>query len=392
LRARRERGDPRVKRIVCCIAAVCALLLTAPAAFASSTRSRIVKLAARQIGYREPGNFCTKYGPCELWCSLFVTWVWRHEGVPVPSLAFTGYMYDWAQRNTAVIAPSGVPQPGDAVLFGTGPQTVATSVHTGIVQAVYPGYLVTIEGDVLHGVRRFVVPVGDPQGIGEPGPIYGYAAPVAPTGSAARASAAFERFPRLSRRMIGRQATMASGSALLRTIASLRAFQHMPYRMPHARINWTGVSAQGLVEVQVTTRGSLRTARGAWRRFLRRFADAGHAYQVTFKAAGSPSAGTPVSVAPPSISGIAFEGQTVTENNGTWTNNPTSHTYQWEDCDVFGQSCTPIYGATGQSYTLTARDVGHTIRVQETASNASGAGQPATSEQSAAVVGLPLGL
>lgn len=366
--------------------------MAAPAAFASTTRSRIVALAARQIGYSEPGNFCTKYGPCELWCSLFVTWVWGHEGVPIPRLAFTGYMYDWAQRRTAVIPPSGLPQPGDAVLFGTGPQTVATSVHTGIVQAVYPGYLVTIEGDVLHGVRRFVVPIGNPQRAGEPAPIYGYAAPVAPTGSAARASTASDRFPRLSRQMIGRQASMASGSALLKAIAAFRAFQHMPYRMPHARINWTGVSSQGLVEVRVTTRRSLQTARGAWRRFLRRFADAGRAYQVTFQAGVGPSAGVPVSAAPPSISGIAFEGQTLTESNGIWTNNPTSYSYQWEDCDLFGQSCTPIYGATGQGYTLTGGDVGHTIRVQETASNASGAGQPATSSATATVGGLPLGL
>ena len=51
-----------------------------------------------------------------------------------------------------------MPQPGDAVLFGTGPWTVDTSLHTGIVEAVYPGFLVTIEGDSLHGVRRYVVP------------------------------------------------------------------------------------------------------------------------------------------------------------------------------------------------------------------------------------------
>jgi hypothetical protein len=300
-------------------------------------------------------------------------------------------MYDWAKRWTAVIPPGGTPQPGDAVLFGTGPQSVATSVHTGIVQAVYPGYLVTIEGDVFHGVRRFVVPVRNPQAIGEPAPIYGYAAPVPPSTSTARASAAFVRFPALPPAMIGRQASMSSGDVLLRTIAALRAFQHMPYRMPHARINWTGVSSQGLVEVRVTTSGSLRTARKAWRRFLHRFGDAGRAYQVSFRAGGR-SLEVPVSISPPSISGIALAGQTLTERNGTWTNNPVSYAHQWEDCDANGQSCTPIYGATGQTYTPSTADIGHTIRVQETAANASGAGQSATSDQTAAVLGLPLGL
>ena len=49
---------------------------------------------------------------------------------------------------------------------------------------------------------------------------------------------------------------------------------------------------------------------------------------------------------------------------------PTAYTYEREDCDSSGQSCPPIGGATGQTYTLTAADVGDTIRVQEVASNA----------------------
>ena len=44
-------------------------------------------------------------------------------------------------------------------------------------------------------------------------------------------------------------------------------------------------------------------------------------------------------------------------------------------------NCSAITGATSQTYTLTAADVGHTIRVQETASNAGGSSSPATSSQ-----------
>ena len=47
--------------------------------------------------------------------------------------------------------------------------------------------------------------------------------------------------------------------------------------------------------------------------------------------------------------------------------------------------CTPISGATAQSYTPVAGDVGHTIRVEETASNEGGPGTPATSEPTAVV-------
>ena len=73
-----------------------------------------------------------------------------------------------------------------------------------------------------------------------------------------------------------------------------------------------------------------------------------------------------------------------------WSNNPITYTYQWEDCDLSGQSCSAISNATGQTYTLTATDVGHTIRVQELASNSGGAGQPATSDATAAVTPQPV--
>jgi hypothetical protein len=93
----------------------------------------------------------------------------------------------------------------------------------------------------------------------------------------------------------------------------------------------------------------------------------------------------PVNTAPPTISGTAQQGQALTEAQGSWTNSPTSFGYQWHACDSAGAGCAPIAGATDQTYTLSAADVGHTIRVQETASNAGGAGVPATSGQTAVV-------
>jgi hypothetical protein len=123
----------------------------------------------------------------------------------------------------------------------------------------------------------------------------------------------------------------------------------------------------------------------AWEAFLRRFDDPGHAYTVTFDAPPD----LPVASSPPSISGTASEGQTLTEPHGVWSNSPNAYIYQWEDCDLSGQSCSAISGATGQTYTLSAADVSHTIRVQELASNSGGAGQPATSDPTAAVTPPP---
>jgi inosine-uridine nucleoside N-ribohydrolase len=93
----------------------------------------------------------------------------------------------------------------------------------------------------------------------------------------------------------------------------------------------------------------------------------------------------PVDGSPPAITGVATEGQTLTEAHGSWSNSPSGYAYQWQRCDGTGSNCQPIAGATGQTYALGASDVGSTIRVVETASNASGSGTPATSGATAAL-------
>lgn len=94
----------------------------------------------------------------------------------------------------------------------------------------------------------------------------------------------------------------------------------------------------------------------------------------------------PVNTSLPTISGTARQGQRLTESRGAWTNSPTGFTYQWKDCDSSGNVCSAIAHATAQTYTLAAHDVGHTIRVTETASNAGGAGVAATSAPLAVVL------
>jgi len=94
----------------------------------------------------------------------------------------------------------------------------------------------------------------------------------------------------------------------------------------------------------------------------------------------------PVSTASPVISGSAVQGALLTEAHGSWTHNPTRFTYQWEDCDAAGGDCSAIPDATSQAYLISGSDVGHTIRVQERAINASGSSGPAISGQTAVVV------
>jgi 5-hydroxyisourate hydrolase-like protein (transthyretin family) len=98
------------------------------------------------------------------------------------------------------------------------------------------------------------------------------------------------------------------------------------------------------------------------------------------------TAAPPINTNAPSIGGTAQQGQTLTEQHGSWTNQPTSYAYQWQRCDTAGANCTAIAGATGGTYTPVAADVGKTVRVTETASNAGGASLPAASSPTAVVV------
>jgi hypothetical protein len=96
----------------------------------------------------------------------------------------------------------------------------------------------------------------------------------------------------------------------------------------------------------------------------------------------------PVNTALPAIAGTPIEGQTLTASSGGWSGTPTSFAYQWQDCNVTGGSCANVAGATVSSYTLGAADVGHTVRVLVTASNAGG-GTSASSAATIPVTGIP---
>ncbi len=89
---------------------------------------------------------------------------------------------------------------------------------------------------------------------------------------------------------------------------------------------------------------------------------------------------TPGNTAVPTISGTAEAGQKLTESHGSWIpKSPTGYSYQWQDCDASGANCSSIAGATAQTYTPANGDVGHTLRVLESATAAHVTSAPATS-------------
>jgi len=98
----------------------------------------------------------------------------------------------------------------------------------------------------------------------------------------------------------------------------------------------------------------------------------------------SEAAAQPSFTSAPAIAGNVQVGQTLTESHANWTFGPIWFAYQWQDCDAGGQHCNPITGASAQTYVLEPSDLGHTLRVEETAVGWSGRGQ-ATSAATTAV-------
>ena len=123
---------------------------------------------------------------------------------------------------------------------------------------------------------------------------------------------------------------------------------------------------------------------------LRLFCDSGSVTLsfrvVKAKKDGGSTGSAPAISALPTISGTAIQGQTLTADNGSWTGSPTSYGYQWRRCDASGANCAST-GAGSGSYVLQSGDVGKTLRVVVTATNAYGS-TGATSAQTA-VVGAP---
>jgi hypothetical protein len=81
----------------------------------------------------------------------------------------------------------------------------------------------------------------------------------------------------------------------------------------------------------------------------------------------------PANTTPPSMSGTARDGETLTASEGTWTGDePMTFTYQWQRCDANGLNCANLAGATGRTYTVQTSDVNNRLRIAVTARNTTG--------------------
>ena len=109
-------------------------------------------------------------------------------------------------------------------------------------------------------------------------------------------------------------------------------------------------------------------------------AESGHTGTVT----GTLSA--PVNTDLPTVDGTSQEGESLTATQGDWSGSPSSFGYQWRKCDLSGNACSSIGGATTSSYLVQTSDVGATLRIRVTATNAGGSN---TATSAATPVVLP---
>lgn len=100
---------------------------------------------------------------------------------------------------------------------------------------------------------------------------------------------------------------------------------------------------------------------------------------------GSAALSVPVNLILPSIIGSSLaQGAVLTADVGSWSNSPTSHSYQWQSDTSGNGTFANISGATNRTHTIAAGQGGDAIRVQVTATNAAG--------NSSAANSLPVGL
>ncbi len=82
-------------------------------------------------------------------------------------------------------------------------------------------------------------------------------------------------------------------------------------------------------------------------------------------------AAPPLNRSLPSILGTPQDGQSLSADPGSWAGTPPiEYGYQWLRCDASGANCAAISGATRATYVVAGGDVGHTLRVNVTATNA----------------------
>lgn len=128
---------------------------------------------------------------------------------------------------------------------------------------------------------------------------------------------------------------------------------------------------RGIVDDPATSLVDSSVADGTWYYTVTGIGFDERETQASAQASVTVGSAPPANTALPTISGTTIDGEVLSATTGTWTG-ADSYAYQWLSCDSAGGSCVAIASATANTYTLVSADVGSTIRVRVTATNAFG--------------------
>ena len=163
------------------------------------------------------------------------------------------------------------------------------------------------------------------------------------------------------------------GTRLSATFGEWSVEGEVSYRYQWRRCNAGGTSCEDLLGATADTYDLREADIGSRLRVEVTAIAAGVRARAASAASSVAGSSKPASAAPPAVAGRARTGETLESTNGTWVGpGPVSFELQWQRCDVSGEECEAIAGATGSEYELGAEDVGTTIRLEATATNVAG--------------------
>ncbi|HEX7289918.1 MAG TPA: hypothetical protein VF250_02215 [Conexibacter sp.] len=157
---------------------------------------------------------------------------------------------------------------------------------------------------------------------------------------------------------------------------------------------WLRCNAEG--EACATVRGATEAE------YRTGAADVGHTLRVRVTAANGPVSGEATSEASevvtaaaaltntgaPAIFGEAAERETLAAGEGEWEGDgPITYAYQWQTCELSGDDCEDVAGATGETFRIPGGTAGQTVRVRVTATNGAGSLSAASTPTGAVAAG-----
>jgi large repetitive protein len=167
--------------------------------------------------------------------------------------------------------------------------------------------------------------------------------------------------------------TLIDGSLLSAGTGSWSGSEPISYSYQWQQCNSVGASCANISEATGSTLKLVTSLVGSTLRVVVTAKNAAGSTSATSSATGLIGALLPSNTALPTISGILKVGQILTATTGTWTGSaPITYGYQWQLCNLLGEGCGNIAGATSSTFLLGTLDLGLPVRVVVTATNAAG--------------------